>query len=167
MLRNVRILAVLMLAVFAVSCASKKKSGEGDGSGADSAEISQEALNFNPQGSDSGEIQGLNTVFFAYDSSTLDKSARDVLTENAKWMKARKNLTIQIEGHCDGRGSVEYNLALGERRAQAVKDYLRNLGVEAQRMTIISYGKEKLLDLGDTDSAHAKNRRANFVPLAN
>lgn len=165
MFRSIRVLAVLLLATFAVSCASKKKAGEG-GAG-DSADISQESMNFNPQGSDSGEIEGLSTVYFAYDSAALTKSAREDLAKNATWIKARPNLTIQVEGHTDTRGSVEYNLALGERRAQAVKDHLATLGVKAQRVTIISYGKEKLLDLGDTESAHSKNRRANFVPLAN
>lgn len=166
MFRSIRVLAILFFAVFAVSCASKKKAGEG-GAGGDSAEISQESMNFNPQGSDSGEIEGLNTVYFAYDSASLNKGAREDLAKNATWIKGHPNLTIQVEGHTDTRGSVEYNLALGERRAQAVKEYLANLGVKAQRITIISYGKEKLLDLGDTESAHSKNRRANFVPLAN
>ncbi len=163
--RYIQLFACMLLATAMVSCASKKKGGEGaDG---DSAEISSEAMNFNPQGSDSGEIEGLNTVRFAYDSSSLSQTTRDQLANNAKWIKARPNLTIQVEGHADSRGSVEYNLALGERRAQAVKDYLINLGVEGGRLTILSYGKEKLLDLGDSEAAHSKNRRANFVPLAN
>lgn len=165
MIRSVKFITCILLATAMVSCASKKKSGE-EGS-AESADISQESMNFNPQGSDSGEIEGLSTIFFAYDSSSLTQAARTDLATNAAWMKARPDLTIQIEGHTDTRGSVEYNLALGERRAQAVKSYLSNLGVNGQNLTIISYGKEKLLELGDSESAHARNRRANFVPLAN
>lgn len=156
--------------VFAVGCASKKKAvepGSGDGLGGESATISQESFNFSAQGSDSSTIQGLSTINFAYDSAVLDTKARSVLAENAAWIKQNSKLTMQIEGHCDSRGSVEYNLALGERRAKVVKDYLTNLGVDSKRMTLISYGKEKLLEVGDSEEVHARNRRANFVPLAN
>jgi len=76
-------------------------------------------------------------------------------------------MNIQIEGHCDSRGSIEYNLALGERRAKSVKAYLVSLGIEANRLNIISFGEEKPLADGDTESAHAQNRRANFVPIPN
>lgn len=165
MLRRLLIASLSIFVMFAVSCASKKKAGEGaDG---DSATISQESFNFNSQGSDSGQIQGLATINFPYDSSSLDSSSRQTLKDNADWMKKNSGLTIQIEGHCDSRGSVEYNLALGERRAKVVKDYLLGLGIAGSRMTIISYGKEKLLELGDSEAVHARNRRANFVPLAN
>ncbi len=163
-------LAILSLA-FVTACASKKKNADGsemgDGSGSDSAQVSQEAFSFNSSGSDSGQINGLNTVRFPYDSSTLDSSARATLASNADWIKKNTNVSVQVEGHCDSRGSVEYNLALGERRAKAVKDYLVNLGVAANRMTIISFGKEKLLEIGDTEEVHTRNRRANFVPIAN
>ena len=83
-------------------------------------------------------------------------------------VRSRNNryATIQIEGHCDSRGSVEYNLALGERRAKAVKAYMGSLGIDSKRMTIISYGEEKPIATGDSEDAYAKNRRANFVPLA-
>jgi peptidoglycan-associated lipoprotein len=72
---------------------------------------------------------------------------------------------LQIEGHCDSRGSIEYNLALGERRAKSVRAYLVNLGVSAKRLSVISYGKEKPIVQGDSEEAMAKNRRANFLPL--
>ena len=165
MFQRLSFISLSVLVVFAASCASKKKAGEDTVDGA--ATISQEAMTFNAQGSDSGQIQGLSTINFAYDSSSLDTRSRQQLKENADWMKANSNLTIQIEGHCDNRGSVEYNLALGERRAKSVKDYLVSLGVNASRLTIISYGKEKILELGDSEVVHARNRRANFVPLAN
>lgn len=152
--------------VFSISCAKKVKEDQAAGGG-EAAGISQEAMNYNAAGSDSGEISGLSTVNFAYDSSSLDSRARQLLKGNADWIKTNGKITIQIEGHCDSRGSVEYNLALGERRAKAVKDYLASLGVDSKRMTIISYGKEKLLEIGDTEEIHARNRRANFVPLAN
>jgi len=166
MLKRLLALGLSGFVVFSISCASKKKAGEettADGAAA----ISQESFSFNSAGSDSGQISGLSTINFAYDSSSLDSRAREILKSNADWMKKNANLTIQIEGHCDTRGSVEYNLALGERRAKTVKDYLAGLGVDGKRMTIISYGKEKLLELGDSEVVHARNRRANFVPLAN
>lgn len=166
MLRRFSLIGLSGLLIFVASCASKKKAGEettADGA----ATISQESFNFNSQGSDSGQISGLSTVNFAYDSSNLDERAREILKANSAWIKTNSGLTIQVEGHCDGRGSVEYNLALGERRAKTVKDYLVGLGVDAKRLTVISYGKEKLLELGDSEVVHSRNRRANFVPLAN
>lgn len=151
---------------FSVSCSKKVKEDQA-GASEGSAAISQESMNFNAAGSDSGTLAGLNTVNFAYDSAVLDSEARQKLKTNAEWINTNSKLTIQVEGHCDSRGSVEYNLALGERRAKSVKDYLVSLGVSAKRMTIISYGKEKPLEIGDTEAVFARNRRANFVPLNN
>jgi peptidoglycan-associated lipoprotein len=113
--------------------------------------------------SDSGHAMGLQTVHFPYDSSNLDSEAKGVLKSNASILKSNSNLKIQIEGHCDARGGIQYNLALGERRAKSVKDYLVDAGVNANRLSTISYGKERLLDPGTNDEANAKNRRANFV----
>lgn len=162
------ILAAMTLA-FAVGCSKKKaaddQTGMGEGAGTDSAQISSEPLSFNAAGSDSGQIEGLRTLNFGYDSAAITAEGREILTGNAAWMKQNSNVSIQIEGHCDNRGSVEYNLALGERRAKAVKDYLVRLGIDAKRLTVISFGKEKPLEMGDTEEAYAKNRRANFVPL--
>ncbi len=129
--------------------------------------ISSTPLSFSTQGSDSGTIQGLNTVYFEYDQSAITSEGRRILAENATWIKNNSNTIMQVEGHCDERGSIEYNLALGERRAKAIKAYLVSLGVDAKRMTIISFGKEKKISEGDTEEAHGKNRRANFVPMAN
>lgn len=163
----VKSLIGLALVATTVSCSKKVKEDAASDAGAAVGGISQEAINFNAAGSDSGTIAGLSTVNFAYDSSALDAKARGLLKENADWMKTNGKIAIQVEGHCDSRGSVEYNLALGERRAKAVKDYLTSLGVESKRLSIISYGKEKPLELGDSEEVYAKNRRANFVPLAN
>jgi peptidoglycan-associated lipoprotein len=116
-------------------------------------------------GSDSGQINGLSTVNFDYDQASLTTSARRLLADNAEWMRKNSDVTVQVEGHCDERGSVEYNLALGERRAKSVKNYLVSLGLDPKRLTVISYGKEKPLVSGDTEEDYAKNRRANFVPL--
>jgi peptidoglycan-associated lipoprotein len=161
-------LSVLMVA----SCASKQKRGTetdataGGAGSNDTPVIAEKEMNFDPQGSDSGRISGLGTVFFEYDKATLTDTARKQLSVNAEWIKSHPGSTIQIEGHTDERGSVEYNLSLGERRARSVKQYMASLGVENNRLTIISYGEEKPLERGDSEAAWAKNRRANFVPLA-
>jgi peptidoglycan-associated lipoprotein len=131
----------------------------------DATNMSDSPMNASATGSDTGGIPGLKTVTFAYDNSALSASAKQLLSDNAAWMNANPNVNVQIEGHCDERGSVEYNLALGERRAKAVKDYLQSIGVNPSQMLTISYGEEKLLSYGDSESDHSKNRRANFLPL--
>ncbi len=171
MFKKFSISLISLILVVAVGCSPKKKedsAADADAAAADDpTSISSETMNFSAAGSDSGSIAGLSTINFEYDSAVLTAEAKSTLKDNADWMKKNGNLTIQIEGHCDSRGSVEYNLALGENRAKAVKDYLTGLGIAKNRLTIISYGKEKPLELGDSESVYAKNRRANFVPLSN
>ncbi len=165
------LLLVVMAAALAIStgCSSKKKAEDGVSAGDVEGDpsVSSKDLQFDPMGSDSGNIAGLSTINFEYDKATLTESAQSDLAKNAEWIKSNPNVTVQIEGHCDSRGSVEYNLALGERRAKSVKTYLTNLGVDGKRLTIISYGEEKPVATGDSESIYAKNRRANFVPLPN
>lgn len=160
------LVSCVMLALVA-GCSNKKKSSdegiESSNMGGTPA-IDSSAMSFDPQGSDSGTINGLKTVFFPYDKSTLDAQAKADLEGNAAWMKSNPSVKMQIEGHCDARGTIEYNVALGERRANAVKTYLKGLGIPESRMSVISYGEEKPLAQGDSDEVYAKNRRANFVP---
>lgn len=130
----------------------------------ESTAIDSTPLSYDPMGSDSGKIDGLVTVHFAFDKSNLDSTAKKDAAQNSSWMKANPKAKIQIEGHCDSRGTIEYNVALGERRANAVKAYMVSLGVPADRLSVISYGKERPLEMGDNEAAWAKNRRANFVP---
>jgi peptidoglycan-associated lipoprotein len=104
----------------------------------------------------------LADVHFALDSSALDEAARATLEKHALWLQSRRDVRVTIEGHCDNRGTTEYNLALGEQRARAVWDYLVSLGVAPERLRTVSYGKERPLDPADTDEAYAKNRRAHF-----
>jgi peptidoglycan-associated lipoprotein len=150
-----------------LACSSKKKADDGSKNGDVSADssIGAKDMKFDPMGSDSGNIKGLSTIRFGYDDATISSEARKILANNAEWIKSNTDATVQVEGHCDERGSVEYNLALGERRAKAVKNYLVNLGIPSGRLTIISYGKEKPIDTSNTEAGMAKNRRANFVPL--
>lgn len=103
-------------------------------------------------------------VYFDFDKSDLRQDARDVLSKNAELiLKSPADTKIKVEGHCDERGSAEYNLALGERRAASALKYLTTLGVKAESLSIISYGKEKPAVLGSDEAAWAKNRRAEFV----
>jgi len=102
-------------------------------------------------------------AFFPLDSSELDDTGRTVVTANAELMKKYPTWVVTVEGHCDERGSAEYNLALGERRAVAVKTYLVSLGISPDRLRTVSYGKEFPFDPGHDDSAWSKNRRAHFV----
>ncbi len=98
-------------------------------------------------------------VFFAYDSSELTDEARATLQSQAEWLDYHSRARVTIEGHCDERGTREYNLALGERRANAVKSYLMALGVSSSRINTISYGKERPAVVGNGDSAWSQNRR--------
>jgi peptidoglycan-associated lipoprotein len=102
-------------------------------------------------------------VFYALDSSELDQAGQQVLTANAEVLRKYATWIITIEGHCDERGTAEYNLALGERRALAAKTYLVSLGIPTERLRTVSYGKEFPFDPGHDESAWSKNRRAHFV----
>jgi peptidoglycan-associated lipoprotein len=108
----------------------------------------------------------LAPVFFALDSYELNDEARTILQASAKVLQQQPSWQITVEGHCDERGTAEYNLSLGERRALAAKSYLVSLGVAADRLRTVSYGKEFPFDPGHDDAAWAKNRRAHFVITA-
>lgn len=110
--------------------------------------------------------ENLKSVYFALDKFTLSEEARSVLKKNADWLKNNATVVVQIEGHCDERGSIEYNLALGEKRANSVKTYLSQLGVDGSRLQVISYGEERPADAGHTEGAWSKNRRSEFVLLS-
>jgi peptidoglycan-associated lipoprotein len=106
---------------------------------------------------------GLGDVFYDFDKSDLRMDAVEQLKTNANWMQANSANNVIIEGHCDERGTSEYNLALGERRANSAKSYIVNLGVAPARMKTVSYGEEKPFAAGSTEEAWAQNRRAHFV----
>ena len=108
----------------------------------------------------------LQPIFYEYDSSEVLAPAQAVLTENANLLKKYPTWTVTIEGHSDERGTPEYNLALGERRAIAARAYLVSLGIPAERLRTISYGKEFPFDPGHDEGAYSKNRRAHFVITA-
>ena len=115
-----------------------------------------------PGGAYTGEGGPLADVRFEYDSAALTDEARSVLEKHALWLQGQRDVRVIVEGHCDERGTVEYNLALGEQRARAVRDYLSSLGVAGARLRVVSYGKERPLDPGSDEAAMARNRRAHF-----
>jgi peptidoglycan-associated lipoprotein len=105
-------------------------------------------------------VIGFDTVYFDYDKTTLRAEALPVLTQLAKWIEEHPNVRVRIAGHADERGTREYNLALGDRRATTVRNYLASMGVPAQRLDTVSYGKERPAVAGSDEQAWAKNRRA-------
>lgn len=112
-----------------------------------------------------GEQGPLSDVYFAYDSIELSDNAREILRANADWLGENPRAKVEIEGHCDSRGTIEYNLALGAKRANAARDYLVSLGVSSSRLTTISYGKELQVCQEETESCWADNRRTHFVVM--
>jgi peptidoglycan-associated lipoprotein len=107
--------------------------------------------------------EGLKPVFFDFDKSFIRDDARRVMKANADWLKSNPKVKIRIEGNCDERGTIEYNQALGQRRAAAAKKYLTDLGIAASRISLISYGKEKPTCSAHTESCWQENRRDDFV----
>lgn len=108
------------------------------------------------------QMQILRTIHFDYDRSEIRTDQRPVLQQNAQWLREHPGVTILVEGHCDERGTREYNQALGERRANAARQYLISLGVESDRIQVISYGEERPTAQGSNEEAWAQNRRAEF-----
>lgn len=106
---------------------------------------------------------GLRDVFFGYDSWTISDDQRQSLNRDAEWMKSNPGATVKVEGHCDERGTSAYNLVLGEKRAKAVRNYLVELGISANRLSVVSYGKERPSCLEHAESCYQQNRRGHLV----
>ena len=163
------------IVLFVAACATKPKDtadSSGSGSSSSGSDVSSEGNITETAGSGivSGSQEDLivnvgDRVFFGYDSSDLDSDALELLQDQVAWLKQNSDVTVTIEGHCDERGTREYNLALGEKRAQAVKNYLIGLGINPDRVSTISYGKERPAVVGSNDGAWAQNRRS--VTLVN
>lgn len=157
---------LLALAMAFTGCGSSiKKDTDANGAAISADDSSAESFEINSD-SDSNTAGSLQTVFFDFNSSTLSSTARAALQNNADFMKKYSSVRVQVEGHADERGGVQYNLALGERRANAVRDYLVAMGVEGSRVTTISFGKERPLAFGHDEAAWSQNRRGNFVITA-
>ena len=109
-----------------------------------------------------GADQDLAAVYFKFNAFKLSPESRNVISANAERLRAQNYSRVQVAGHCDARGSTEYNLALGEKRALAARQYLISLGIAKDRVEMMSYGEEQLVDYGESEAAHARNRRAEF-----
>ena len=166
-LRSVVLSSLLVAALALSGCGSTKKKGTNDGMdtnvGANAADYQDIELNAD---SDSGKAGSLQSVYFDYNSSRLSASAREALSANASLLKDNAGLELQVEGHCDERGGVQYNLALGEQRARAVSKYLSTMGITSKRLSTISFGKGRPVSFGHDESSWSQNRRANFVVTA-
>jgi peptidoglycan-associated lipoprotein len=108
----------------------------------------------------------IRDAFYNFDEATLDSAARDALTTSAQWLRQNSQYAIRIEGHCDERGTEQYNLALGERRASSAADYLVTQGVDRSRITTVSYGESRPFAEGSSEAAWSQNRRAHLVIVA-
>jgi len=155
-----KFLVIAISLLFVASCSSKGEVKEDSTTGT-------AVKAYGATGSDAGQAGELKSVNFDFDKFSLSMAAKTILKNNATWLKNNKDVKVQIEGHCDNRGTIEYNIALGEKRAAVVQKYLTAIGVAAGRLSTISYGKERPLDSADTEEAWAKNRRSNFVLINN
>lgn len=166
---RVKILALLAAGFLLVACSSNSdESANTTGSGSTVSTGATSTTSQSLPGPTEGTQEHLlvnvgDRVFFGYDRSDLTTQAQATIEALATWMNSYPSVTMSIEGHCDERGTREYNLALGERRANAVRDYMIALGVDPNRLTTISYGKERPAVLGSNKEAWAQNRRSVFV----
>lgn len=145
-------------ALFLLAACDSSSSGSGDQSGYGSGQNGSGATGYLDPAGTVGD-----RVFFALDSSVLSSEAQATLGRQADWLKSNGSVNVVVEGHCDERGTREYNIALGERRASAAKSYLLSVGVDANRVSTISYGKERPAVMGSDESAYSQNRRAVTV----
>ena len=162
-----------LLVFFLAACSTTPKDtadSSGSGSSSSSSDVSSEegtivesspeSASIEPGSQEDLIVNVGDRVFFNYDSSELDSDAQELLQDQVAWLKQYSDVSVIVEGHCDERGTREYNLALGEKRAQSVKNYIINLGISADRVSTISYGKERPAVVGSNDGAWAQNRRS-------
>jgi peptidoglycan-associated lipoprotein len=170
MKKNIILVGMFIVVVFALTiftgCA-EKKAVVTEGTVQEEAAPAQSAATTKEQ---SAKVEPAATaetavkdIFFEFDKSNISPEAREILKTNADFLLKNGNSKVVIEGHCDERGTAEYNMALGQRRAQETKNYLVNLGIKEPRIKTISYGEERPFDPGHDEDAWAKNRRAHFA----
>ena len=141
-MRSLKVLAVCAIALMVTGCSCRTNTGE---------------VNIG-----SGDGGPLKDIHFGFDSYKVDATAKSVVAANAEWLKANAGKTVQVEGHCDERGTAEYNMVLGSNRARAAADALRAEGIDASSLSTVSYGEELPVDPRHNEEAWAKNRRAHF-----
>ncbi len=176
--RKVTSLAVLLLVVLFSLWGCPKKAEmaatpEAQATGGPQKEMVTQPATPSPEGGRQAEeikektataAQALKPIYFDFDKSFIRDDAKDVIKANAAWLKAHPKVKISIEGNCDERGTKEYNQALGQRRAASAKKYLADMGIASNRISIISYGKEKPVCSDSTESCWQKNRKDDFMP---
>ena len=153
-----KILLVVFVSLLVTACATQKRAAKDSGSGLMQSDVYT--------GNDTVEFLATGVkdrVFFATNKSILTTSSRDTLRKQAAWMRKNKDIAVTVEGHADERGTREYNLALGDRRANAVNDYLLTYGISGGRLSVISYGKERPVNSGSSPLAWSQNRRSVTV----
>ena len=163
----IKILLSILLATFVAACSTTPKdtagsSGSGDASSSDEVSSGDYSNNLSvvPGSQEDLIVNVGDRVFFGYDSAELDSDSQELLQDQVAWLKQFPGVSVTVEGHCDERGTREYNLALGEKRAQAVKNYLISMGVNSSRVSTVSYGKERPAVVGSNDGAWSQNRRS-------
>ena len=170
---------ILTSALMMVSCAKEQVQGETDPQPQDTTAVADKTGDASRQAEQQEEQERLRAareaalkaaavfssenIHFDFDSTVLTVQAREILNKKGEYLGANSDIRVTIEGHCDERGTSAYNMALGERRADAVKNYLIHIGTSAERLNTVSYGEEKPIAQGQDESAWAKNRRAQFV----
>lgn len=164
-------LALILPALFLVACSSNQSKNQTDADQGSS--ISQNGIDnqyddyrkgqVNQFGDEISDLEAVNTVYFGFNQYDLQPNYVSLLNRHAELLNSSPNTVITIEGHADERGTSEYNIALGERRAKAVRDYLQSRGVSSRQMNIVSFGKERPAVLGHTEAVYEKNRRAVLV----
>ena len=173
----IKLFTSALLVFFLAACSTTPKdTADSSGSGSSSSssdvssseegnitETSPETASITPGSQEDLIVNVGDRVFFNYDSSDLDSDAQELLQDQVAWLKQYSDVSVIVEGHCDERGTREYNLALGEKRAQSVKNYLISLGISSDRISTISYGKERPAVVGSNDGAWAQNRRSVTV----
>ncbi len=167
---RLKFLTLLAAVAFLAGCSSAPdetaattSAGTAAGSGTGSAVTATAMPSADPRSQEWLVVNIGDRVFFDYDSSDLKSEAQETVEKVAAWLQTYPDVTLALEGHCDERGTREYNLALGERRANSVRSYLLALGIDANRLTTISYGKERPSVLGSNEAAWTQNRRGVFV----
>ncbi len=167
--RFLGLMAVMVLCIGLTGCGDKKKDAAmmNDGSNSTTQQTGGQVTTTDGQYAPGSQAQLVaeigDRVYFGYDQYDLTPEARSTVERQAQWMKTYPNVSVMVEGHCDERGTREYNLALGEKRANAVRNYLISNGVQAGRVQSISYGKERPAIMGADETSWAQNRRGVLV----
>ena len=144
--------------MFSVSCQKKVVDASPEPVAEEKEEVAEEVVAYKVP-----DVVMQEDIYFDFDKSILSPSAQDNLLRKAEWLRENPDATVTNEGHCDERGTNEYNLALGDRRAESAKDFLSDLGIDPSRLSTISYGEERPVDPRHNEEAWAKNRRSHFT----